>query len=71
MNIDTTSPVMISGATGYVAGWIVKDLLEAGLTVHAPVRDPNNTAKVQHLIDIATATSGDIKFFKADLLSKG
>ena len=34
-NIDKTKPVMITGATGYVAGWIVKKLLTEGLTVHA------------------------------------
>ena len=42
MQIDTSSPVMVTGATGYVAGWIVRDLLEAGVTVHASVRDPDN-----------------------------
>ena len=71
MEFDTTRPVMVTGATGYVAGWIVKELLAAGLTVHAPVRDPDNKAKVQHLIDLAVAAPGDIKFFKADLLSQG
>ncbi|WP_299350976.1 NAD-dependent epimerase/dehydratase family protein [uncultured Shimia sp.] len=71
MQIDTKNPVMVTGATGYVAGWIVKKLLDAGLTVHAPVRDPGNVAKVQHLIDIAAASSGDIRFFQADLLSDG
>ena len=25
--IDTTRPVLVTGATGYVAGWIVKGLL--------------------------------------------
>lgn len=71
MHIDISSPVMVTGATGYVAGWIVKDLLEAGLTVHAPVRDPENAAKVQHLVDIAASTSGNIRFFEADLLTEG
>lgn len=71
MQIDTSSPVMVTGATGYVAGWIVKELLEAGLTVHAPVRNPDATAKVQHLIDFAEASTGDIKLFKADLLAEG
>lgn len=28
--------VMVTGATGCVAGWIVKRLLEEGLAVHAP-----------------------------------
>ncbi len=71
MQIDTSSPVMITGATGYVAGWIVKDLLEAGVTVHAPVRDPDNADKLQYLNRIAESAPGAIKYFKADLLSEG
>ncbi|MDO6521477.1 aldehyde reductase [Shimia thalassica] len=71
MQIDTSSPVLVTGATGYVAGWIVKQLLEAGLTVHAPVRDPDAASKIQHLLDIAQASQGSIKFFKADLLKDG
>jgi len=35
MNIDKTTPVLVTGATGYVAGWLVKKLLEEGMTVHA------------------------------------
>lgn len=69
--IDTTTPVMVTGATGFVAGWVVKGLLEGGATVHAPVRDPDNTAKVQHLLDIAADSPGEIKLFKADLLAEG
>ncbi|WP_244135683.1 NmrA family NAD(P)-binding protein [Burkholderia seminalis] len=42
MNIDTDLPVMVTGATGYVAGRLVQRLLEAGLTVHAAVRDPDS-----------------------------
>jgi uncharacterized protein YbjT (DUF2867 family) len=34
LNIDKTKPVLVTGATGYVAGWIVKRLLEEGVTVH-------------------------------------
>lgn len=41
--IDKNKPVMMTGATGYVAGWIVKKLLDQGLTIHAPVRNPENT----------------------------
>jgi len=71
MKIDTKLPVMLTGATGYVAGPIVKALLDEGLTVHCPVRDPTNEAKVKHLVDAAAASSGSIKFFKADLLDEG
>ncbi len=70
-DIDTAAPVLVTGATGYVAGWIVKGLLEAGCTVHAPVRDPGNAAKLQHLSDIAANAPGEIRYFKADLLEDG
>ena len=69
--IDTSEPIMITGATGFVAGWIVKGLLEAGCTVHAPVRDPSRSEKLKHLTDIADASAGEIRFFKADLLDDG
>lgn len=69
--IDRTKPVMVTGATGYVAGWLVKQLLEDGLTIHAAVRDPKNTKKIAHLNAIAEKTSGNIKYFKSDLLQPG
>ncbi len=71
VNIDKNAPVMVTGATGYVAGWIVKRLLEEGLTVHAPVRNPGNSEKLKYLNAIADQTPGEIKYFKADLLDKG
>ncbi len=69
--IDTTRPVLVTGATGYVAGWIVKSLLEAGVTVHAAVRDPGNAAKVAHLMAAAEGTPGTLKLFAADLMQRG
>lgn len=69
--IDKSAPVMVTGATGYVAGQLVKKLLEDGLTVHAPVRDPNNPEKLKYLNQIAETTSGTIKYFQADLLDEG
>ena len=69
--VDTSSPVMVTGATGFVAGWIVKELLEAGATVHAPVRNPDKTEKTEHLTAMADASPGTIRFFKADLLKEG
>lgn len=71
VNIDKTKPVMVTGATGYVAGWLVKRLLEEGLTVHAAVRNPGDTKKVGHLDRLATSLPGNIKYFKSDLLVEG
>jgi len=44
--IDKKKPVMVTGATGYIAGWIVKNLLENGFKVNAAVRDINNIDKI-------------------------
>ena len=40
--INPQAPVMVTGATGYVAGRLVEKLLEKGHTVHAAVRDPEH-----------------------------
>jgi len=69
--IDKTKPVMVTGATGYIAGWIVKNLLENGFKVNAAVRDINNIDKKSHLDAIAKKSNGEIKYFESDLLDNG
>ncbi len=71
MIIDKNKPVMISGATGYVGSHIVARLLSEGITVHAPVRHPENRESVRHLDELAKSSPGKIRFFKADLLAPG
>ncbi|THD76525.1 NAD-dependent epimerase/dehydratase family protein [Thalassobius vesicularis] len=68
MQIATDKPVLVTGATGYVAGWLVKRLLEAGLTVHAAVRDPDRAGAV---VALGEGTPGTVRLFKADLLDEG
>jgi nucleoside-diphosphate-sugar epimerase len=69
-NIDKSKPVMVTGATGYVAGWIVKKLLDEGITVHATVRNPDNKESLKYLNTIVSGSKGVIKYFKADLLQE-
>ncbi|MFY9254959.1 MAG: NAD-dependent epimerase/dehydratase family protein [Fuerstiella sp.] len=69
--IDKSRPVMITGATGYVAGWIVTRLLEKGLTVHAAVRDIEDHEKLKYLDKLASELPGQIRYFKSDLLDEG
>ncbi|MFZ1330820.1 MAG: NAD-dependent epimerase/dehydratase family protein [Flavobacteriales bacterium] len=69
--IDRTRPVMVTGANGYVASWLVKRLLDDGLTVHAAVRNPNDEKKIAHLKKAAANSKGQIKFFAGDLLKIG
>jgi len=71
MDIDTSKPVMVTGATGYVAGWIIKRLLDEGLTVHATLRDSGNEKKRAHLDLAAKDAPGTIHYFDADLLDDG
>ena len=71
MNIDTSKPVMVTGATGYVAGWIIKRLLDEGVTVHATLRDSANADKRAHLDKVAEAAPGTLRYFDADLLDDG
>lgn len=70
-DIDKSRPVLVTGATGYVAGWIVKRLLEDGLTVHAAVRNPENEDKLKYLNQIAASSDGTIHYFGSDLLQPG
>jgi dihydroflavonol-4-reductase len=69
--IDKSAPVLVTGATGYVAGWLVKSLLEEGITVHAAVRNPEAKDKLKYLNALAETTPGEIHFFKADLMNDG
>lgn len=69
--IDKSKPVLVTGATGYVASWLVKKLLEDGLTVHAAIRNVGDEVKLKHLNDIAEKSGGSIKYFETDLLEKG
>jgi len=59
--------VCVTGASGFLATQIVKQLLEKGYQVHGTVRDPSDKKKVDHLVSLPGA-SERLKIFKADLL---
>lgn len=67
MNKEKT--VLVTGATGYIASWVVKYLLEEGYTVHATVRDKNK--RVEYLKILSDKYSDKLYLFNADLLEKG
>ena len=69
--IDKKASVMVTGATGYVAGWLVKLLLDKGFTVHAPIRNPNDKNKTKYLDKLAASAPGKLLYFEADLLREG
>lgn len=63
--------VLVTGASGYIAGWIVKYLLEEGHRVHATVRNPGKAESTAHLHAMAANAPGTLRLYKADLLDEG
>ncbi|KAL6327855.1 hypothetical protein AAG906_026529 [Vitis piasezkii] len=62
--------VCVTGASGFIASWLVKLLLQRDYTVNATVRDPNDPKKTQHLLSLDGAKER-LHLFKADLMEEG
>ncbi|XP_057515123.1 phenylacetaldehyde reductase-like [Amaranthus tricolor] len=62
--------VCVTGASGYIASWLVKLLLQRGYTVKATVRDPNDPKKVEHLHSLDGAKER-LHLVAANLLEEG
>ncbi|CAK8564677.1 unnamed protein product [Lathyrus sativus] len=70
MSSSAGKVVCVTGASGYIASWIVKFLLRGGYTVKATVRDPNDPKKIDHLLKLDGAKER-LQLFKANLLEEG
>ncbi|XP_010905795.1 phenylacetaldehyde reductase isoform X2 [Elaeis guineensis] len=62
--------VCVTGASGFIASWLVKLLLQRGYTVHATVRDLADSKKTEHLCALEGANER-LHLFKANLLEEG
>jgi nucleoside-diphosphate-sugar epimerase len=69
--IDQSKPILVTGGTGYLASWIIKQLLDEGKEVRTTVRDLSQKDKSAHLTALAVKSKGTLTFFEADLLIKG
>lgn len=58
--------VLVTGATGFVAGHCIEELLRQGYRVRGTVRDPAR-ARVGHLRELARATGADLELVQASL----
>ncbi|CAN6452062.1 unnamed protein product [Victoria cruziana] len=65
-----TGAACVTGAAGYMASILVRQLLDKGYTVHATVRDAENQAKVAHLVELQGAKER-LKLFSADITVEG
>jgi dihydroflavonol-4-reductase len=67
-----SGPVAVTGASGYIGSWIVRDLMEQGYAVRACVRDPSSAPKTAHLLALnGTAPRGSVALHAADLFRRG
>ncbi|WP_316575512.1 SDR family oxidoreductase [Nocardia canadensis] len=61
--------VLVTGATGFVAGHCVRELFEHGYQVRATVRELGAAGRRAHLVDLAERLGGSVDFVRADLTS--
>ncbi|CAN6342595.1 unnamed protein product [Urochloa humidicola] len=70
MVASTKGKVCVTGASGFIASWLIKRLLESGYDVIGTVRDTGNFKKVAHLWKLSGANDR-LQLVRADLLEEG
>ncbi len=66
-NNDGKALVLVTGASGYIAGHCVNELLEHGYRVRGTVRNLSDTRKTEHLHALAARHGTSIDLVQADL----
>lgn len=67
MDRHMSTRVLVTGATGFVAGHCIAELLEHGYAVRATVRDLGKVDRRAHLITLAERLGGELEFVATDL----
>lgn len=67
MDAHAPATVLVTGGTGYLARWCIRELLSSGYTVHTTVRNPAGERDLQAQFP-AKQETGQLRLFAADLL---
>ncbi|XP_052171164.1 phenylacetaldehyde reductase-like [Diospyros lotus] len=70
MSEEAGKRVCVTGASGYIASWLVKLLLERGYTVKATARTLKDPKKIEHLLSLDGAKER-LQLFEANLMVEG
>lgn len=65
---NSQKPILVSGATGFVASHVIKLLLEQGYKVRGTVRSLANKSKSDFLYTLAPEKNANLELVEADLL---
>uniref|UniRef100_A0A0D9XF67 NAD-dependent epimerase/dehydratase domain-containing protein n=1 Tax=Leersia perrieri TaxID=77586 RepID=A0A0D9XF67_9ORYZ len=69
MVISAKGKVCVTGASGFIASWLIKRLLESGYHVVGTVRNPGDREKVSHLWRLPGAKER-LQLVRADLMEE-
>ncbi|PVD18544.1 hypothetical protein C0Q70_21094 [Pomacea canaliculata] len=67
MSTAPTERVLVTGASGYIAGHVIKLLQEEGYSVRGTVRSLKNEAKIKHLHNLCPGAKHPLELVEADL----
>lgn len=68
-NIDKSAPVLVTGASGYIAQQVILLLLEKGYKVRGTIRSLDKGPALKELLASKDPRAADIELFAADLTS--
>jgi nucleoside-diphosphate-sugar epimerase len=70
-NLRANSKILVTGGSGYLASWVVRQLLDEGHSVNTTVRSLADSVRVSHLSDMEKEFPGKLRIFEADLTKAG